>query len=95
MTTVYHNYFACWCAQSRTIISDSDGVDSSSSEDGSELISMEVNIPPDLARELGQDPGVSDREREDEDEKLTAQKRHKVAAREDSATEDTEGSRLI
>ena len=43
-----------------------------------------------LARQtkLGQDPGVGDREREVEDEKLTEQE-HEVAAREDSTTEDT------
>lgn len=62
-----------------------DGGGSSSSEDGSEP--MEVNIPPDLARELGQDPGVIDgnREREVEDEILMEQE-HEVAAREDSVT---------
>ena len=66
-----------WCASLRTAMADQDS--GSSSEDGSEP--MEVTIPPNLARELGQDPGVMS---EDEEGEVAAER-----------TERTEGGGLV
>lgn len=68
-----------------------DGEGSSSSEDGFEP--MEVNIPPDLARELGQNPRTMEGEGEDgmEADKVEQERREESSAaeREDETEEES------
>ena len=62
-----------WCASIRITMADRES--GSSSDDGSEP--MEVTIPPNLARELGQDPGAM--AEEEEGELLPDKTEHRVA----------------